>query len=77
MKNGDFIRNMDNDRLAYFLFNWSINVVENFREEGGKGLMNPMQLKNWLDSTDFKCIETNVDEGFGFNDDFTVKAVSE
>lgn len=73
MRNGDFIRSLDNDRMSRFLFMWSINCVTAFLEHGGAGLMNGLDLRKWMDSDEFVCNETKVGEGFSFDQEFNMK----
>ncbi|MBP3772442.1 MAG: hypothetical protein J6I53_07115 [Treponema sp.] len=73
MTNGDFIRSLDDDRMSRFLFNWSINCVSSFLEQGGAGLMNGIDLRKWMDSDEFICNETKVEEGFAFDQEFNMK----
>ena len=73
MNNGDFIRSLDNDRMARFLFNWSINCVTSFLEHGGQKMMNGLEARKWLDSDEFVCEETRVHDGFAFDQDFNLK----
>ena len=73
MKNGDFIRSLDNDRMSRFLFMWSINCISSFMEQGGAGLMNGLDLRKWMDSEEFVCAETKVGERFPFDQEFNMK----
>ena len=73
MKNGDYIRAMDDDRMARFLFNWSINTVTSFLEHGGMKIMNALELRKWMESEEFLTEETKVHEGFAYDSDFNLK----
>ena len=73
MKNGDYIRNMNNQRLASFLFIWGINTLASFREAGGMELMSAKELREWMEKEDFKCRQTQIGKDFMLNDDFSIK----
>ena len=73
MKNGDYIRAMDNDRLSRFLWIWSINTVSSFLQHGGTQLMDARQLEEWMDKDEFVCVETEVGKDFIFDQDFNLK----
>ena len=73
MKNGDYIRNMDNQRLASFLFIWGINTISSFFNAGGTEIMNAKELREWMESEDFQCVQTKIGEDFMLNDDFSIK----
>lgn len=73
MKNGDYIRGLDNDRLARFLWTWSINLMSSFLQYGGTRLMAAPDLRKWLDMDDFVCEETTVGEEFIYDQDFNLK----
>lgn len=73
MKNGDYIRNMDNQRLASFLFIWGINTISSFFTAGGTEIMNAKELREWMESEDFQCVQTKIGEDFMLNDDFSIK----
>lgn len=73
MKNRDFIRSLDDDRMARFLYTWSINCVTSFLQHGGLYLMNAKEMREWLDSTEFVCEETRVAEDFVFDQNFNLR----
>lgn len=73
MKNGDYIRAMDDDRLNRFLWTWSINCVTSFLQYGGTRLMDAKQMREWLDSAEFVCEETRVTDDFIFDQDFRLR----
>ena len=70
MKNGDFIRSLDDDRMTRFLWTWSLNCVTSFLTYGGTKLMDAKQLKEWLNSTEFVCEETRVGDDLIFDQNF-------
>lgn len=73
MKNGDFIRSLDDDRLARMLFTWSINSATSFLQSGGLRLMDAKQIREWLEQLDFICEETRVPKEMIFGQDFFLK----
>ena len=73
MKNGDYIRSLDDDKLARFLWIWSINYLSGFMKDGGAGLMNCSNLRKWMDSEQFVCEETKVPDEFVFDQNFELK----
>ena len=73
LPNGDYIRSLDNDKLARFLWTWSINTLCSFLEKGGQELMHGEALRNWLDSEDFVCIQTRVGEELVYDQAFELK----
>ena len=73
MKNGDYIRSLDDDRLARLLFIWGINTLSLFLEYGGMRIMDARQLREWLDKLDFMCDQTLVPKDFIFGQDFFLK----
>lgn len=73
MTNGDFIRDMDNDRLARFLWTWGINTLTSFMTDGGTKVFDAQQLRNWLDSEEFECIQTHVNSDFIYDTHFNLK----
>ena len=73
MKYGDYIRNMNNQRLASFLFMWGINTLTSFMEAGGMEVMNAKELREWMEKEDFKCRQTQIGKDFMLNDDFSIK----
>ena len=73
MKNGDYIRAMDNDRLSRFLWTWELNALTNFMQYGGQRSMNGSQLRKWLESENFVCPETEVGEDFVYDQEFNLK----
>ena len=73
MLNGDFIRNMDNDRLGRFLFTWGINTMVSFMEQGGCGPMDAKELREWLDADEFICNQTRVGKDFIYDQNFNLK----
>ena len=76
MKNGDYIRQMDNDRLARFLWTWGINHLSSFLQYGGQRLMAGNDLREWFDKEDFICEETMVNEDFVYDQEFNLKEES-
>ena len=73
MKNGDYIRSLDDDRLARLLFIWGINTLSLFLEYGGLRVMDAKQTRDWLDKLDFMCDQTLVPKDFIFGQDFFLK----
>lgn len=73
MSNGDYIRNMDDDRLSRFLWTWGLNNIVSFIEHGGERLKNGEYIRKWLDMTDFICTETLVDDDFMYDQEFNLK----
>lgn len=73
MTNADYIRDMDNDRLARFLWSWKLNSITSFMMHGGEELMNAADLRKWLDSEDFKCAETKVSPDSVYDSEFNLK----
>lgn len=73
MKNGDYIRQMDDDRLQRFLWTWGINTISSFLQFGGMKLMDAKMIREWLDSEDFEREETKVHEEFIFNQEFNLR----
>ena len=73
MTNGDKIRGMDNDRLARFLWVWTINNLAMFFEAGFTETMNAKQLREWMDSTEWDHKQVHVGEDFIFDADFNLK----
>ena len=73
MKNGDYIRSLDDDRLARLLFIWGINTLSLFLEYGGLRVMDAKQTRDWLDKLDFMCDQTLVPKDFVFGQDFFLK----
>ena len=73
MKNGDYIRSLDDDRLARLLFIWGINTLSLFLEYGGLRVMDAKQIRDWLDKLDFMCDQTLVPKDFVFGQDFFLK----
>ena len=71
--NGDYIRQMDNDRLARFLFIWQVNFISMFFESGFTDTMNAQQLKEWIRSNVWACKEVEVGEDFVFDSEFNLK----
>ena len=71
--NGDYIRQMDNDRLARFLFIWQVNFISMFFESGFTDTMNAQQLKEWIRSNEWACKEVEVGEDFVFDSEFNLK----
>ena len=71
--NGDYIRQMDNDRLARFLFIWQVNFISMFFESGFTDTMNAQQLKEWIRSNEWACKEVEVGEDFAFDSEFNQK----
>lgn len=73
MKNGDYIRSLDDDRLARLLFVWGINTLSLFLQYGGLRVMDAKQTREWLDKLDFMCDQTLVSKDFIFGQDFFLK----
>ena len=73
MRNGDYIRSLDDDRLARLLFIWGINTLSLFLEYGGMRVMDAKQTREWLDKLDFMCDQTLVPKDFVFGQDFFLK----
>ena len=73
MTNGNFIRDMDNDRLARFLWTWGINTLTSFMTDGGTKVFDAQQLRNWLDGEEFECIQSHVSSDFIYDNDFNLK----
>ena len=73
MTNGDFIRDMDNDRLARFLWTWGINTLTSFMIDGGTKVFDAQQLRKWLDGEEFECIQSHVSSDFIYDNDFNLK----
>lgn len=75
MFNGDYIREMDNDRLARFLWTFEINTINSFFHFGGEKLKDAAELRSWLDkgTEEFVCDETVVNPYFVFDQDFRLK----
>jgi hypothetical protein len=71
MKNGDFIRNMNNDQLTNLLFLWGINTVRTFIESGGQKIMDHEQLGKWMGTDDFSCAQTEIGMDYSINSDFS------
>ncbi len=49
MTNAEKIRSLNDDELAAFLFKLSIKTLISFIEAGGEGVMNAVNLRNFLD----------------------------
>ena len=49
MTNAEKIRSLNDDELAGFLFKLSIKTLTGFMETGGAGVMNAVDLRNFLD----------------------------
>lgn len=75
MKNGDYIREMDNDRLTHFLWMWTINTLTIFMSGRMAESMNADELRKWMDSDRFLCSQTRVGDGFAYGQDFNLKEV--
>lgn len=73
MKNGDYIRNMDNDRLSRFLWTFCLNTMSSFMQYGGMRVMDGKQLREWLDKEDFICEQTLVGEDMFYDQEFNIK----
>ena len=73
MRNGDYIRGMDNDRLARLLVIWTVNSVCSFLEKGGLEILDAKQLREWMEKEDFSCRQTMVGDDFVFDSDFNLK----
>ena len=73
MRNGDFIRSMNNEQLCNFLFVWGINTAVSFLKHGGTKIMDAKQLAEWIDKEDFVCEQTKVGEDFLFGQNFKRK----
>lgn len=73
MSNGDFIRDMNDDRLARFLWTWGLNTLTSFLTDGGTKVFDAQQLRNWLDGEEFECIQTHVNSDFIFDNNFNLK----
>ena len=73
MKNGDYIRSLDDDRLARLLFIWGINTLSLFLEYGGLRVMDAKQIREWLEKMDFMCDQTLVPKDFVFGQDFFLR----
>ena len=73
MKNGDYIRSLDDDRLARLLFIWGVNTLSLFLQYGGLRVMDAKQIREWLDKLDFMCDQTLVPKDFVFGQDFFLK----
>lgn len=71
MKNGDFIRSMNNDQLTNLLFLWGINTVKTFIYSGGQGIMDHEQLGKWMEKDDFSCAQTEIGMDYSINSDFS------
>jgi len=73
MSNGDYIRAMDNDRLARFLFIWNVNFITMFLESGFTKTMNAKELREWMESDKWDCDAVKVGDDFCFDSDFNLK----
>lgn len=73
MSNGDYIRAMDNERLARFLYTLTLNTIRLFRRSGYKEIMNAAEMSLWIRTEDFVCEETKVDENFTYDQNFDMK----
>lgn len=73
MKNGDYIRSLDDDKLARLLWIWGINYLSGFMKNGGSKLKNFSELRKWIDSEQFVCDETKVPDGFVFDQNFELR----
>jgi hypothetical protein len=49
MTNAEKIRSLNDDELSAFLFKLSIKTLTGFMEAGGAGVMNAVDLRNFLD----------------------------
>lgn len=56
--NAATIRSMTTGELAEFLRRWKTNSVIAV-SKGEKQMMTQEEIKTWLDSDDFSCLETN------------------
>ena len=75
MKNADYIRSLDDEKLARFLWTWGINSLTSFLQYGGEKLMNARELQYWLekDTKDFVCEETHVSDEMAYDQEFNIK----
>lgn len=49
MTNAEKIRSLNDDKLAAFLFKLSVKTLTDFIEAGSAGVMNAVDLRNFLD----------------------------
>lgn len=70
---GDFIRAMDNERLARFLMIWQINFISSFFESGFTETMDGNQIREWLNGKEWSCKAVYVGDDFIFDSDFNLK----
>ena len=73
MINGDYIRNMDDDRLARFLMIWQINFLSMFFESGFEKTMDAKQLREWVGSDKWECEAVHVNDDFIFDSAFNLR----
>lgn len=71
--NGDVIREMNDDQLANFLFLWGINTIASFMDNGGRDVMTADVLKKWMKEKKFSCRQTQINDQFKVNSDFSTK----
>ena len=71
--NGDYIRQMDNDRLARFLFIWQVNFISMFFQSGFTETMDAKELAEWVKGNKWACKEVEVGEDFIFDSEFNLK----
>lgn len=77
MKNGTYIRDMDNDRLARFLFIWNVNFLTSFLESGFTKIMAANDIREWLDKHEWDCPAVHVGDDFIFNSEFELKEIQD
>ncbi|MBP5331186.1 MAG: hypothetical protein J6Y89_04985 [Lachnospiraceae bacterium] len=75
MKNADYIRSLDDTKLARFLWTWGENNLTSFMKYGGEKLMNADKLRDWLnkDIKEFVCEETFVSDEMAYDQEFNIK----
>jgi len=73
MSNGDYIRAMDDNRLANFLYTLKVNTIALFLRSGFEEIMNAAEMRLWIRDEDFVCEETKVDENFTYDQNFEMK----
>lgn len=73
MKNIDYIKSMNEEQLANFLWIWGINTMTAFMTSGGMEIMNIPELHEWLNKEEFECKQTHVPDDMTFGENYLKK----